>query len=165
MVANEDHYEDKKIAPYYTNSSHSPVNYTDDVFEILDQQDDLQSLYTGGTVIHIFVGEEITDTTALKNLVKNICENYKLPYFTITPTFSVCPNHGYIAGKVDVCKECGAENEVWSRIVGYIRPIKQWNAGKRAEFDDRQMFKLDKTKKYTEVASNVTAKEMTSAGQ
>jgi ribonucleoside-triphosphate reductase len=159
MVANEDQFEENKTAPYYTNSTHAPVGFTDDMFELLDLQDDLQTQYTGGTVVHLFVGEEITDTAALKSLIKNICENYRLPYFTITPTFSVCPNHGYIAGRVDVCKECGAENEVWSRIVGYIRPIKQWNAGKRAEFDDRQTFKMDKNVANVGVDKNTSVSE------
>lgn len=149
MVANEDAYESEKAAPYYTNSSHLPVDFTDDIFETLDMQDDLQTKYTGGTVIHLFVGEEITDTKAVKELVRNVCENYHLPYFTITPTFSVCPNHGYIAGKIETCEKCGAANEVYSRIVGYIRPIQQWNAGKRAEFTDRNTYKFkvgEKTK-------------------
>jgi ribonucleoside-triphosphate reductase len=143
MVANEDAYQESKVSPYYTNSSHIPVDYTDDIFELLDLQDDLQTKYTGGTVIHLFVGEEITDIEAVKKLVRTICSNYHLPYFTITPTFSVCPNHGYIAGKVPVCEKCGAQNEIWSRIVGYIRPIQQWNGGKRAEFDDRNTYKMD----------------------
>lgn len=147
MVANEDAYQESKVAPYYTNSSHIPVDYTDDVFELLDLQDDLQTRYTGGTVVHLFVGEEIKDTNSVKSLVKKICENYHLPYFTITPTFSVCPNHGYIAGKVEVCEKCGEQNEVWSRIVGYIRPIQQWNDGKRSEFGDRRTYKIEADKK------------------
>jgi len=147
MVANEDAYQENQASPYYTNSSHLPVDYTDDIFELLDLQDDLQTKYTGGTVIHLFVGEEITDIQAVKKLVRTVCENYHLPYFTITPTFSVCPNHGYIAGKVPTCEKCGAENEIWSRIVGYIRPIQQWNAGKRAEFDDRTSYKMDSSLK------------------
>jgi ribonucleoside-triphosphate reductase len=138
MVANENAVqENKDIAPYYTNSSHIPVDYTDDIFELLDLQDELQTKYTGGTVIHLFVGEEIKDTSAVKALVRTVCNTYRLPYFTLTPTFSVCPNHGYVAGKVAVCDKCGEQNEIWSRIVGYIRPIQQWNAGKRAEFEDR----------------------------
>ncbi|MFA7253168.1 MAG: ribonucleoside triphosphate reductase [Patescibacteria group bacterium] len=143
MVANEGQYQDQKVSPYYTNSSHVPVDFTDDAFELLDLQDDLQTKYTGGTVVHLFVGEEIKDTTAVKNFVRTVCENYHLPYFTITPTFSICPNHGYIAGKVMTCEKCGAANEVYSRIVGYIRPIQQWNAGKRAEFDDRQTYHIE----------------------
>ncbi|MEI8143645.1 MAG: ribonucleoside triphosphate reductase [Candidatus Berkelbacteria bacterium] len=142
MVANEDAVDESNIAPYYTNSSHLPVNYTDDVFELLDLQDELQTKYTGGTVIHLFVGEEIKDIESVKALVRTVCNNYRLPYFTITPTFSICPNHGYIAGKVMTCEKCGADNEVYSRIVGYIRPIQQWNAGKRAEFDDRTAYRF-----------------------
>ncbi len=144
MVANEDQYEKEGVAPYYTNSSHAPVNYTDDIFELLDHQDDLQTKYTGGTVVHLFIGEEINDVAGMRNLIRTVCENYRLPYFTITPTFSVCPNHGYIAGEVFNCDKCGAENEVWSRIVGYIRPIKQWNAGKRSEYGDRQTYDIEK---------------------
>lgn len=125
---------------YYTNSTQLPVDFSDDVFEVLDLQDDLQSKYTGGTVIHLFIGEEISDLDAMKNLIKSICNNYKLPYFTISPTFSICPTHGYLPGKVEKC-ECGLECEIYARIVGYIRPIKQWNPGKRAEFDDRVTFK------------------------
>ena len=131
MVANEDNYQESKTAPYYTNSSHLPVDYTDDIFEVLDLQDDLQTKYTGGNSCYLFIGEEITDVNSIKSLVRTICEKYHLPYFTITPTFSVCPNHGYMAGRVDQCKKCGADTEVYSRIVGYIRPIQQWNQGKR----------------------------------
>ena len=156
MVANEDAIsESSEVAPYYTNSSHLPVDFTDDLFETLDLQDDLQTKYTGGTVVHLFVGEEITDTTAVKNLVRTVCENYHLPYFTVTPTFSICPNHGYIAGKVMTCEKCGATNEVYSRIVGYIRPIQQWNSGKRSEFDDRTTYKfVDGKEKAEAVAPN-----------
>ncbi len=147
MVANEDAYAENNTAPYYTNSSHVPVDYTNDPFELLDLQDELQTKYTGGTVIHLFVGEEISDINSVKEMVKTVCNNYHLPYFTITPTFSICPNHGYVAGKVPVCAKCGSANEVWSRIVGYIRPIQQWNAGKRAEFDDRSEYKLSESLK------------------
>lgn len=143
MVANENAVQENGAAPYYTNSSHIPVDYTDDAFELLELQDDLQTKYTGGTVIHIFVGEEISDIEAVKNMVKTVCQNYHLPYFTITPTFSICPNHGYVAGKVEVCEKCGAQNEVWSRIVGYIRPVQQWNAGKRAEWSDRNTYHIE----------------------
>lgn len=142
MVANEDAYQENGAAPYYTNSSHIPVDYTDDVFELLDLQDNLQAKYTGGTVIHLFVGEEITDIESVKALVRTVCSNYKLPYFTLTPTFSICPNDGYIAGKVETCAKCGSENEVYSRIVGYIRPVKQWNNGKKAEWHDRNTYSL-----------------------
>ncbi len=126
--------------PFYTNSSHLPVNYTDDIFELLDHQDEFQTKYTGGTVVHIFAGEAISDITVLKNLVKKVCENYKLPYFTFSPTFSVCPEHGYITGEHEKCPVCSAECEVFSRIVGYLRPIKQWNIGKQEEFKNRKTF-------------------------
>jgi len=146
MVANEDNYQETKASPYYTNSSHLPVDYTDDVFEVLDLQDNLQTKYTGGTVVHLFIGEEINDINSVKSLIRTICEKYHLPYFTITPTFSVCPNHGYIAGRVDTCKKCGSATEVYSRIVGYIRPVQQWNQGKRAEFEDRKTYKMTNNK-------------------
>jgi ribonucleoside-triphosphate reductase len=142
IVANEMDYEENNEPPYYTNSTQLPVDYTQDVFEVLDMQDDIQTKYTGGTVVHMYVGEEINDIGAMKQLIKKICENYKLPYFTITPTFSICPNDGYMPGRVDVCDKCKAKPEVYSRIVGYIRPIQQWNAGKRVEFDDRKTVKL-----------------------
>lgn len=150
MVANEDAYQEEGVAPYYTNSSHLPVDYTDDLFETLDLQDDLQTKYTGGTVIHLFVGEEISDIEAVKSLVKTVCNNYHLPYFTITPTFSICPNHGYIAGKIETCEKCGAANEVYSRIVGYIRPVQQWNTGKKAEWTDRTTYKMQSKRKEDE---------------
>ena len=129
--------------PFYTNSSHLPVNHTDDLFEVLDHQDDLQTSYTGGTVVHLFVGEEIRDPSAVKTLVRKICAGYHLPYFTVTPTFSVCPSHGYIAGKHDICPRCNAETEVYSRVVGYLRPVKQWNVGKQEEFEMRKTFSLE----------------------
>jgi ribonucleoside-triphosphate reductase len=159
MVANEGSYRENNVPPYYTNSSHLPVDYTDDPFELLDLQDDLQTKYTGGTVIHTFVGEEISDIESVKAFVRTVCQNYHLPYFTITPTFSICPNHGYIAGKHMTCDKCGAQNEVYSRIVGYIRPIQQWNAGKRAEFDDRNTYKIEIKKKVADEAA-VETKEM-----
>lgn len=126
--------------PFYTNSTHLPVNYTDDMFELLDLQDELQTKYTGGTVIHFFLGEEITDVKVVKSLVRKICENYKLPYFSLTPTFSTCDNHGYLPGKQESCPTCGSETEIFSRVVGYYRPIKSWNAGKVAEFNMRKTF-------------------------
>lgn len=126
------------VSPFYTNSTHLPVNYTDDVFEILSLQDDLQTKYTGGTVIHFFIGERIADPRAVRELVRIICNNYKLPYFTITPTFSVCQAHGYLRGEQHTCPECGSVCEVYSRIVGYLRPTAQWNHGKLAEFGLRE---------------------------
>lgn len=123
--------------PYYTNSTHLPVGLTNDAFETLALQDSLQTKYTGGTVIHFFLGERISDTTIVKSLVRKICENYHLPYFTITPTFSVCTQHGYLHGEVPTCPSCGSTCEVYSRIVGYLRPVDQWNRGKKAEYQDR----------------------------
>lgn len=124
--------------PFYTNSTHLPVNYTDDIFEILELQDKLQTKYTGGTVIHFFIGEQIKDPNVVKNLVKKIAENNELPYFSITPTFSVCSTHGYIAGEHRECPDCGASCEVYSRVVGYLRPVEQWNDGKQAEYAMRE---------------------------
>jgi anaerobic ribonucleoside-triphosphate reductase len=129
-------------AAFYTNSTQLPVNYTDDVFEALDLQDDIQRRYTGGTVFHTFIGERIQEAQAAKVLVKKICENYHLPYFTFSPTFSVCPNHGYLKGEIAACPQCGDECEIYSRIVGYLRPTKQWNKGKQEEFMMRKAFKL-----------------------
>ena len=127
------------IDPYYTNSTHVPVDYSDDVFEILEAQDDLQTKYTGGTVIHFFLGERIENPESVKQLVKKVCLNYHLPYFTISPTFSVCATHGYQSGEVHKCPKCGADCEVYTRIVGYLRPVEQWNKGKKAEYDDRSL--------------------------
>lgn len=129
--------------PFYTNSTHQPVNFTEDLFETLDSQDSLQTKYTGGTVLHLFVGEKIEDGESLKNLVKKICENYHLPYFTFSPTFSICPNHGYVSGEKYVCSECDGKCEVYSRVVGYLRPISQWNDGKVAEFAMRKVYKIE----------------------
>ena len=128
--------------PFYTNSSQLPVQYSDDIFEVLDLQDELQTRYTGGTVVHLFVGEEIVDPRNVKKLVKLICERYHLPYFTVTPTFSVCPSHGYLSGRQETCPRCGAAAEVYSRVVGYLRPVNQWNEGKVEEFKVRKTFKL-----------------------
>jgi ribonucleoside-triphosphate reductase len=135
------HGKDVKT-PFYTNSTHLPVNYTDDVFELLDLQDELQTKYTGGTVIHIFLGERAPDNEALKNMVRTICEKYRLPYFTISPSFSICANHGYINGEHFKCDKCGGPCEVYSRVVGYLRPVSQWNDGKRAEFDMRKHYEI-----------------------
>jgi len=126
--------------PYYTNSTQLPVDATDDIFEALDMQDGLQTLYTGGTVMHGFIGEAIEDAATVSALVKKIAHGYKLPYFTISPTYSVCEEHGYFSGEQAVCKYCGKETEVYSRIVGYYRPIKNWNEGKKAEFDKRKTY-------------------------
>jgi ribonucleoside-triphosphate reductase len=131
--------------PYYTNSTALPVNTTDDIFEALDMQNDIQMLYTGGTVFHGFIGEEIEDIETCKNLVKKIATNYQIPYFTITPTFSVCQNHGYIKGEQFSCPKCGEETEVYSRIVGYYRPVQNWNLGKKSEYKERKTFKVEKS--------------------
>ena len=126
--------------PFYTNSSHLPVNYTDDLFELMDLQDNLQTKYTGGTVIHFFLGERMDDPQTLKKLVKTICENYKLPYFTFSPSFSICKNHGYIVGEHPECPKCSEATEVYSRVVGFLRPVSQWNKGKQAEFEMREHY-------------------------
>lgn len=128
--------------PFYTNSSQVPVNYTDDIFEILELQDKLQSLYTGGTVQHLYLGESIEDIEVCKGLIKKIFENYKLPYISITPTFSVCKDHGYISGEHFNCPECGAAAEVWSRVTGYLRPVQNYNKGKKEEYFIRKKFVL-----------------------
>jgi ribonucleoside-triphosphate reductase len=142
VFANDDAVKTNGAEPYYTNSSQLPVSFTEDIFEALDMQDGLQTKYTGGTVLHGFLGERIWDITATKNLVRKIAENYALPYFTLTPTFSICPVHGYIAGEHPMCPKCIIEQptEVYSRVVGYIRPVKQWNKGKQAEFTDRKEY-------------------------
>ncbi len=148
LCANEEEYK-AGSNPFYTNSTHLPVNYTDDVFEVLDLQDGLQVKYTGGTVLHLFLGEEVCDIEVVKQMVRKVSNNYKLPYFTLTPTFSVCTSHGYLSGEEPVCPKCGAETEVYSRVVGYLRPVKQWNNGKQTEFCMRKTFKvapcMDKT--------------------
>ncbi len=128
--------------PYYTNSSHLPVSFTSDIFEALDIQDELQTLYTSGTVFHAFLGEKLPDWRAAANLVRKIAENYKLPYYTMSPTYSVCKNHGYIAGEEYTCPHCGAVTEVYSRITGYYRPVQNWNAGKTQEFKERREYDI-----------------------
>ncbi|MFP4498503.1 MAG: ribonucleoside triphosphate reductase [Vulcanimicrobiota bacterium] len=126
--------------PYYTNSTQLPVNYTDDPIAALRHQEEIQPLYNGGTVFHLYLGEQIRDWQGCRNLVRKIAENVKIPYFTITPTFSICPNHGYLSGEVPSCPTCETETEVWSRVMGYFRPVNQWNKGKRSEFKDRKVF-------------------------
>ncbi len=128
--------------PYYTNSSHLPVGYTADIFEALDIQDDLQTLYTSGTVFHAFLGQKLDSWKATAELVRKIAENYKLPYYTISPTYSVCRNHGYITGEVYTCPDCGEKTEVYSRITGYYRPVQNWNDGKAQEFKDRVTYDI-----------------------
>jgi len=135
-----------KKVPYYTNSTMLPVNYTDDIFEALKLQDEIQCKYSGGTVLHLFLGERISDIQAVKNLVKKIFENFKLPYITLTPTFSICPSHGYLEGEHFECPKCTIKQpcEVYTRIVGYLRPVSQFNFGKQQEFKERKTFKIRK---------------------
>jgi len=142
IFANDKRVKTEKAEPFYTNSSQLPVNYTDDIFNELSLQDEIQTKYTGGTILHFFAGERIKSSKVVKDLIRKICTNYHLPYFTITPTFSICPDHGYIHGEVQKCSKCGSETEVYSRTVGYIRPIKYWNKGKKEEFKNRKMFKV-----------------------
>ena len=147
-------------APYYTNSSHLPVGYTDDVFSALEIQDELQTLYTSGTVFHAFLGEKLPDWKAAANLVRKIAENHKLPYYTLSPTYSVCPDHGYISGEVYTCPKCGRKTEVYSRITGYYRPVQNWNAGKSEEFKDRKVY--DVTHSHLRVTPDTLHKEAAS---
>ncbi len=128
--------------PYYTNSSHLPVGYTEDIFSALDVQDELQTLYTSGTVFHAFLGEKLPDWRAAAALVRKIAENYRLPYYTMSPTYSICKNHGYIAGECYTCPDCGEKTEVYSRITGYYRPVQNWNNGKAQEFKDRKVYNI-----------------------
>ncbi len=131
--------------PYYTNSSHLPVGYTEDIFSALDVQDELQTLYTSGTVFHAFLGEKLPDWRAAATLVRKIAENYRLPYYTMSPTYSVCKNHGYISGEHYSCPQCGGVTEVYSRITGYYRPVQNWNAGKSQEFKDRKVYNINRS--------------------
>ena len=140
VCANEEAYRDRRAEPFYTNSSQLPVNYTDDIFEALDLQDEIQTRYTGGTVFHTYAGERVDDPETVKMLIRKICNSYHLPYLTFTPTFSICPSHGYLKGEQEHCPQCGESCEVYSRVVGYLRPVKQWNRGKQAEFDTRKVF-------------------------
>ena len=128
--------------PYYSNSTQLPVNYSDDIVHVLDLQDEIQTKYTGGTVVHTFVGEAVSDPQAVKAFVRMVCQNYRLPYFTLTPTFSICEDHGYLTGEVHACPRCGKKTEVYSRVVGYIRPIQQWNEGKQHEFSQRKTYRV-----------------------
>jgi len=139
--ANEEAFRSRGAEPFYTNSTQLPVNFTDDIFTALDLQDGIQTKYTGGTVFHAFAGERIDDPAAVRCLVRKVCSQYRLPYLTFTPTFSVCPSHGYLKGEQTVCSECGEPCEVYSRVVGYLRPVKQWNRGKQEEFKFRRTFR------------------------
>lgn len=128
--------------PYYTNSSHLPVSFTDDIFSALDIQDELQTIYTSGTVFHAFVGERLPDWRSAAALVRKIAENYKLPYYTASPTYSVCKDHGYLKGEQWTCPHCGAKTEVYSRITGYYRPVQNWNDGKVQEYKERKVYRI-----------------------
>ena len=152
---------DNAEVPYYTNSSHLPVGYTDDMFSALDIQDDLQTLYTSGTVFHAFLGERLKDWKSAAKLVKTIADNYKLPYYTISPTYSVCRNHGYLVGEQFKCPTCGEETEVYSRITGYYRPVKNWNVGKSQEYKMRKTYKVDgESKKSTTKSTKKVQKQI-----
>ncbi len=152
IVTASDMSEDK--TPYYTNSSHLPVGYTDDIFAALDIQDELQTLYTSGTVFHAFLGEKLPSWKSAATLVRTIAEHYKLPYYTMSPTYSVCKHHGYIAGEHYTCPDCGEKTEVYSRITGYYRPVQNWNDGKSAEFKQRRVYdRLDGKKPLSEYAA------------
>jgi ribonucleoside-triphosphate reductase len=154
ICANEADYQ-TGAAPYYTNSTQLPVNYTDDVFETLQLQDKLQTKYTGGTVLHIFLGEQVEDPEVTKRLISKIANRFHLPYFTLSPTFSICPSHGYLKGEKHVCDCCSQETEIYSRVVGYLRPIKQWNPGKQAEFKLRQTYKTLDQVKHSNTGTNI----------
>lgn len=138
------HYPDIITAgdetPYYTNSTQLPVGLTDDVFEALELQDELQSLYTGGTVLHLYLGEAIDDPELCKRLLRRALTRFKLPYLSVTPTFSICHEHGYISGEHFQCPTCGTDAEVWSRVTGYLRPVQNYNDGKRAEYFARRKY-------------------------
>ena len=148
--------------PYYTNSSHLPVGYTDDIFTALDIEDAFQTLYTSGTVFHAFLGERLSDWKNAALLVCKISENYKLPYYTLSPTYSVCSKDGYIAGEVWKCPKCGADTEVYSRITGYYRPVKNWNAGKTQEFKDRKTYSIEEIKTPVSTVAEIKKEEKTS---
>ena len=128
--------------PFYSNSTQLPVNYSDDIVRVLDLQDEIQTKYTGGTVVHTFIGEAVSDPQSVKAFVRMVCQNYRLPYFTLTPTFSICEDHGYLTGEIHACPRCGKKTEVYSRVVGYIRPIQQWNEGKQHEFSQRKTYRV-----------------------
>ncbi len=142
--------------PYYTNSSHLPVDYTTDIFDALDIQDELQTLYTSGTVFHAFLGEKLPDWKAAASLVRKIAENYKLPYYTLSPTYSICKTHGYLAGEVKTCPHCGGKTEVYSRITGYYRPVQNWNDGKLQEYANRTEYDIENSVLKRPVRSVVT---------
>ena len=147
IYANNERVRKHKAEPFYTNSSQLPVDFSDDVFEVLELQDKIQVKYTGGTTLHFFTGEKINDPNMVKKLVHKICNTYHLPYFTITPTFSICPDHGYMPGEHSICPKCNQAMDIYSRTVGYIRPVKYWNKGKKEEFINRKLFKVKEAAK------------------
>ena len=153
--------KDGDSSPYYTNSSHLPVGYTDDIFAALDIQDELQTLYTSGTVFHAFLGEKLPDWKSAANLVRKIAENYKLPYYTMSPTYSVCKTHGYLSGEHFECPICGASAEVYSRITGYYRPVNNWNDGKSQEYKDRLVYNID----HAAITQNILKKKAADAAE
>lgn len=152
-------------SPFYTNSTHLPVGFTDDVFAALDVQDELQTLYTSGTVFHAFLGEKLPDWKAAANLVRKIAENYELPYYTLSPTYSVCKTHGYITGEEYLCPKCGEPTEVYSRITGYYRPVQNWNDGKAQEFRQRKLYDLAISDKHSQTDAEVSDAESTHGGE
>ena len=154
---------EKNQTPYYTNSSHLPVGYTQDIFEALDMQDELHTLYTSGTVFHAFLGEKLPDWKSCANLVRKIASNYRLPYYSISPTYSVCKTHGYIVGEAFTCPECGEEAEVYSRITGYYRPVKNWNDGKAQEYKDRKVYDVNNSTEPHNTAKTACACETKAA--
>ena len=133
--------------PYYTNSSHLPVSFTSDIYQALDVQDGLQTLYTSGTVFHAFLGQKLPSWKSCMNLVKKIAENYHIPYYTMSPTYSICKEHGYLVGEQFTCPHCGQETEVYSRITGYYRPVRNWNDGKTEEYKNREKYNIEKSKR------------------
>lgn len=151
--------------PYYTNSSHLPVGYTEDIFEALDIQDELQSLYTSGTVFHAFLGEKLPDWTAAAKLVRTIASNYKLPYYTLSPTYSVCKTHGYLSGEQFTCPHCGEKAEVYSRITGYYRPVQNWNEGKTQEYKNRKIYMPQKFRAMPDKKSQTVSITLEDAGE
>ena len=153
--------KNKGNTPYYTNSSHLPVGYTDDIFEALDMQDELHTLYTSGTVFHAYLGEKLPSWKSAANLVRTIADNYRLPYYSISPTYSVCKNHGYIAGEQFVCPECGEKTEVYSRITGYYRPVQNWNDGKTQEYKERKVYSQDKLTSKSPIDRSASVCEVT----
>ncbi|MBQ3574561.1 MAG: ribonucleoside triphosphate reductase, partial [Clostridia bacterium] len=151
--------------PYYTNSSHLPVGYTEDIFTALEIQDELQTRYTSGTVFHAFLGEKLPDWKAAAALVRKIAENFKLPYYTMSPTYSVCSEHGYIDGEHYECPTCGKKTEVYSRITGYYRPVQNWNDGKSQEFKDRKVYNIGASKLNRSAEAAPVAEEVQKTGE